>query len=299
MIKSRNFKGNRQEIIIETFDGSGSLTHPSIQYFPNKFNGYIFWMVYTPYNNCDIELENPCICVSNDGINFKNIGKTPLLPIIHSNQIEKKYYNDPFLFFNDNHLEIWYRYTEENKETIFNYVYRIISYDGVNWQEPELMLDDNLSYMSLSIIKENNKYKIFYFDYENKLCYRESENLKIWKKPKIIDLNISEYPMWHAEIRFINNSYEYLFIDKKYNLYYSIFDKNFKIKLIKKLDYTYDINEYYSNSLKYKSTFIHFENKIYLYIPFRYDRILLFKFKNFIRRKWRLVLYILDENNIN
>ena len=34
---------------INTFDGSGSLTHPSVLYFENGFNGYKYWMSYTPY----------------------------------------------------------------------------------------------------------------------------------------------------------------------------------------------------------------------------------------------------------
>ena len=80
---------------VSTFDKSNEFTHPSVLYFKNSFNGYKFWMVYTPYSNCRVELENPCIAVSNDGINFippKNV-INPLLPIIdNSNKEYIEYY---------------------------------------------------------------------------------------------------------------------------------------------------------------------------------------------------------------
>ena len=69
---------------IKTFDGSGSLTHPSILFFENGYNKYRFWMVFTPYDNNNVQLENPCIVVSNDGIHFEKLkgSNDPLLPII-------------------------------------------------------------------------------------------------------------------------------------------------------------------------------------------------------------------------
>ena len=141
-----------KELDIKTFDGSGSLTHPSVLYFENGFNGYKFWMAFTPYDNEDVELENPCIVVSNDGINWKipDKIKNPLLKIIKI-RTPLSYYNDPFLMYTDR-LELWYRYTIEDKK-VKNYIYRICSNDGINWSKPELMINDNKSYyMSLSKI---------------------------------------------------------------------------------------------------------------------------------------------------
>ncbi|RXM40669.1 hypothetical protein BOQ62_04970 [Chryseobacterium sp. CH21] len=51
--------------------------HPDVQYFPNGFNGYKYWMVFTPYfGTVGIEpdskrYENPTIVVSNDGLNWR------------------------------------------------------------------------------------------------------------------------------------------------------------------------------------------------------------------------------------
>lgn len=52
--------------------------HPDVQYFPNGFNGYKYWMIFTPFlgvigNVRESErYENPTIAVSNDGINWSN-----------------------------------------------------------------------------------------------------------------------------------------------------------------------------------------------------------------------------------
>ena len=73
IVKTKNI--NEDEIYsenmnISTFDGSNEFTHPSVLYFEKGFNGYKYWMAYTPYHNCNVNIENPCIAVSNDGINF-------------------------------------------------------------------------------------------------------------------------------------------------------------------------------------------------------------------------------------
>lgn len=50
--------------------GSNEIVHPSVLHFPGRWNGWAYWMAYTPYNNGDAQYENPCIAVSNDGTNW-------------------------------------------------------------------------------------------------------------------------------------------------------------------------------------------------------------------------------------
>ena len=52
---------------IETYlAGKDQPTHPSIVSFDDEWNGYKYWMAYTPYPEANGEEENPCIAVSND-----------------------------------------------------------------------------------------------------------------------------------------------------------------------------------------------------------------------------------------
>ena len=47
---------------IETYlAGQDQPTYPSVIGFDNKWNGYRFWMVYTPYPEANGEEENPSI----------------------------------------------------------------------------------------------------------------------------------------------------------------------------------------------------------------------------------------------
>ena len=54
------------------------VVHPSVVYFPAGWRGYQYWMAHTPYPGSDPEFENPCICCSNDGVNWISVGRQPL-----------------------------------------------------------------------------------------------------------------------------------------------------------------------------------------------------------------------------
>lgn len=50
-----------------TYEGSGQGTHPSVVFVPGGWNGYRYWMAFTPYPNANEDHENPSILASNDG----------------------------------------------------------------------------------------------------------------------------------------------------------------------------------------------------------------------------------------
>src|SRR5699024_7190098 len=52
-------------IYIPTYDNELQAIHPKVLYFPNSWNGYKYWMAFTPYTNSDIKTENPSIVASN------------------------------------------------------------------------------------------------------------------------------------------------------------------------------------------------------------------------------------------
>lgn len=57
----------------------GHVLHPSVLRFAGGWNGYKYWMAFTPYPNADSQMENPCVCASNDGINWIPMGPRPLV----------------------------------------------------------------------------------------------------------------------------------------------------------------------------------------------------------------------------
>lgn len=53
-------------------DSAQGVVHPDILYFPDGFEGYKYWLFYTPYP--PPSQENPYLAVSNDGIQFSSEG---------------------------------------------------------------------------------------------------------------------------------------------------------------------------------------------------------------------------------
>lgn len=293
VIKTKKLKFKTKEIIIKTFDGSNCLTHPSLVKNNDK---YI--MVYTPYNNCNIDLENPCIAFSKDLNNFDepSEGINPLLPLIKNTSTDKikKYYNDPFVYIEDEKIKIIYRYTEEQKDQINNTLYIIESNDGISWTKPKRILNDDDSYMSSSFVKSDKKYYLFYFDYNNTLSYKTSIDKIKWELKK--QIIIPDIVPWHGEVKYHKNKFILLFVDKKFDLYFAELDvENNKCLYVKKLDINYDIKDYYSNSIKYKSTFIIEGDNLTIFVPFRYDKINLFGEPK-VKRKWVLTKTVISLN---
>lgn len=283
-IKSKRCKYKVQRVHIDTFDGSGSVTHPSII----KHNN-VYWMTFTPYNDCNIDLENPSIAFSYDSINFvkPNNVLDPLLPIIKNNDINnKKYYNDPYIRYEDG-FEIYYRYTEEINNKISNKLYVIKSKNGVEWDLPDLILNDDDCYMSPTILKINNEYFLFYFNKDNQLSFKISKDKKTWSDCNVI-LNENIIP-WHGELMLYKNKLLFVFVEKgSFDLYVSYINLSKKAySNLRKIDISIDAKGYYSNSIKYKTTYFFEKDDLVLYIPVRYDKINLCG-KKIVTRSWTL-----------
>ncbi|MGJ1264681.1 hypothetical protein [Sphingobacterium spiritivorum] len=72
-----NYAGSFESAFFKDISGTNhSYCHPDVQYFPNGFNGYKYWMVFTPYfgyvgtTQESKRYENPTVVVSNDGLNW-------------------------------------------------------------------------------------------------------------------------------------------------------------------------------------------------------------------------------------
>lgn len=286
IIKSKKIKTNLSEderylekIPIKTFDGSNSATHPYIMYFDKLFHGHNYYMVHTPYDNHNIELENPSLCVSNDGINFAKPkdAKDPLLPVIkRAKNKMAKYYSDNFMLYDNNTLQVWYRYTEEDKSQkpykLKNQIFKITSKGGIHYTKPELMLnEDGIWYLSPSIIKINNLYYLYYFDKDLKFYAKTSSDLKTWGRPHLINIKGFNGNCWHGEVKLIAGKIYLLLLSKKYQLYFCQTNENnpFVFKNCDKLLFHYhDSSNIYGDTHPYKSTFLVKDGYIDFYIPY-------------------------------
>ena len=276
--KGKNNKQSKEVIPIDkwidtpTYDGSNEVTHPKVLYFENGFNGYKYWMVNTPYPGNDIFLENPSIIVSNDGINFTEPEgiKNPIsgYPSEYRSDI---YYSDPFMLFNKDHFELFYRKTKSVHDgkyikNGYNYLYYTESADGINWTTPKLIVDNNFKerYMSPSVIKTLRNYKIWYTNYDCKMKYMESTDLSSYTKPLDVKIKNFNGGVWHSEIQYHDGIYKMIFITRNNYLYYTESIDGVNFNEPKLIDTKTSKNGYI-----YKTTYIFKDNSVELYIPYK------------------------------
>ncbi|WP_407311358.1 hypothetical protein [Desulfosporosinus sp. SB140] len=74
-VENEPFINALNHIVTPTYDGSGQSVHPSVldfktEYGISSWGGFRYWMAFTPYPFFNSALENPCILVSKDGLNW-------------------------------------------------------------------------------------------------------------------------------------------------------------------------------------------------------------------------------------
>lgn len=202
---------------LSTYDGLNQTTHPSILYFPNKWNNWKLWMVHTPYPFSRDFHENPSIAVSNDGINWTTPnGLVNPLDLCGTKENQDKYhYSDGALLYREDlkQLECWYRYS---KNGVLEEIWRRTSKDGKTWTKKELMISTDAKpknmIMSPAILFEDGKYKMWSVTASPfRVEYRETSDGKNWEKP--IDLKIllpKNIDPWHVEVKKTDIGYEML-----------------------------------------------------------------------------------------
>lgn len=189
-------------INFENYLGNCENIHPKVLYFENGWNGYRFWMAYTPYPLGAIAAENPCVAVSDDGINWKTPTglKNPLF-----NQFSDGYNSDTHLVYreSDGVLECWWRPHIESK--IADLICRRTTKDGINWTEPETVVPlgetGNLR-MSPSLFIKDGKYVMFYAT--GRLLYEmhcDVEGQKFqWSQPRLLEVPQGDLFLWHLDV---------------------------------------------------------------------------------------------------
>lgn len=265
----RNFS-NSNQIILETNIGNNQGFHPKVISFPNLWNGYKYWIAYTPYPNANCEKENPTINASNDLINWKNPKDCHNPLDIPKNPGINHYNSDTHLLYNQEtkKLEIFWRYVNiENNNVI---IYKKTSKNGIKWSKKLIFLISKnrleKDYMSPSIIYENKIYKIWYIN-KNKIYYIE-KNGKILSNPRMLNIYYkSKYNAWHFDLIYNKDKKLYELISciyineknyRKMPLYYTsskdniIWDKPFIIMKPSNKEKKWDSEGLYRSSLLYE-----------------------------------------------
>lgn len=120
--------------VIPTYDGVDDVTHPSVVHEPDGWNGYPFWMAFTPYPND--ERENPSVVASHDGVNWE-VPDGLTNPVV-ANQFALdegyEYHSDTEILIVDGTMWMYFRSAHNVAGT--EAIYRTTSDDGVTWSTP-------------------------------------------------------------------------------------------------------------------------------------------------------------------
>ena len=269
-----------QLVPIPTYDGSYQLTHPKVLYFPNKWNGYAYWMSMTPYPYEHDMYENPSVVVSNDGKNW-TVPKGAANPVSGFPPDVKAggHYSDPHLVMNGKTMELWYRYNpaRPNKKKIrlpnnsINIYYRKTTSDGVHWSKPQKLLESGDGHLSLCVNYEKGIYSTWYATYGGQLCYSQSKNVGVWSPSETCTVPLPKgYQPYHQDLIHYGSEYYLLqTAEKKANYTFALFllssEDGIHFRNVRQV-YPNGNMALWKNVSFYRSTLYVKDNELHLYI---------------------------------
>jgi len=201
---------------IPTYENSGQTAHPQVLFFEEKFMGFHYIMVMTPYPYSDDTHENPSILGSQDGVIWEvpEGGINPVVGVPIDVQYGG-YYSDPFILRRGDMLELWFRHTlAAAPGNSHNRIYRTTSSDLSNWGELETILecaDYTEHFMSPVVMHDGFKYRLWYANFYSHLFYIESVDLMAWSEKVRVRADLNGLGIWHHDIVFTGERYEALF----------------------------------------------------------------------------------------
>lgn len=218
---AENMRLSKSKLKIVSVYGDDNAYHPSVQNFARPWNGYKYWMAYTPFPNANDRMENPHITVSNDMIHWTvpNDFSNPLDPAGGIMLPAKQYNSDTELVYRSDTdtLECWWRRVD--KATGSNSIYRRTTKDGVHWTEAELVLKESFSkdgLLSPAVVWEDGVYKMWTIDYHKNfpVCYRQSRDGVNWENPRQIVIPYTNKALknWHLDVIHTSKGYEMLVV---------------------------------------------------------------------------------------
>lgn len=206
--KNLDLANAKHPLQIITYLNDNQITHPKVIYFADKWNGYNYWMAYTAYQNGASSNENPCIAVSNDGVNWltPNGLKNPIVGTPSGG-----YNSDTHIFMVGNTMHLWYREAIGETTTIYEHT----STNGVNWSERRIVqrFDSKVKdWVSPACIYENGMYKVWFGDVGRVFKYVESSDGVNWVNERTLDLGFEDMGLktWHYDVEKTDQGYEFL-----------------------------------------------------------------------------------------
>lgn len=205
---AKSYRTSKVTIPLETYDGANETVHPSVVNCGKLWNGYKYYLADTPFANNNLDIENPSIWGSNDGLNF-------VVPAGVTNPIVPGTRNpDPELYF-DAEADIMYCFWQQNGTTD---IYETHSSDCINWSTPKSVLTKvpgTVNVASPCVVKVDG---IFYMYYNSLGATNMDHRLRrarcntidgIYTDSELLNVPTNDYDKnwWHPGVVYHNGNF--------------------------------------------------------------------------------------------
>lgn len=214
--------------VIPNAEGVNAPIHPKVLDFGVAWNGYRYWMAFTPYPNAannDL-LENPCIVASNDGDTWVAPAPNPIVPAPVNATEDAIYNHDTHLVFKDGVLYLFWLWIDKSGVRHKRADYKTTA-DGVNWSDTqniyEVISNTEDSYSASSCFEYFDG-KWWLWEISNyatpfRLLFKTAPSLAgPWSERTLCSLSLPDNKsIWHMDIIRIPNGWALLGCDSVAN----------------------------------------------------------------------------------
>lgn len=214
-------------LAVPTPDGNPSAGHPDVLTFDTPWNGYRYWMAFTPYPA--EAREKPNIVASHDGVRWEvPAGLTnPIAPLSEAVALGHDYWSDTDLvMLNDTTMAVYFRGAKTNAN---DGVYRKTSTDGVTWSATTQVLSGAFAtILSPAIVREDDgTFTMWCIDHTkatgNRVWRRTSPDGLTWSAASACTYQTPAVgTAWHIDVIRAGGKYHMLLAsrDAAWRLYY-------------------------------------------------------------------------------
>lgn len=191
---------------VPTYDTLPSVGHPSVVHVPAGWNGYTYWMAFTPYPTSP--RENPSIVASNDGVVW--VEPEGITNPVHTNaeavSAGYDYWADVELVLTaSDDLALYFKGIDTG---VTNDFYLSTSSDGITWSEPAMVIEG--AGPTFTIVCEGTDYTMWEVD--NGLKIRTSTDGETWSAAASCTIPTlpAPYTLWHVSVCLTDGTYHCL-----------------------------------------------------------------------------------------
>lgn len=218
---------NPKVLSIPTYDLNPSVGHPSIEYIPQGFKGYKYWMAYTPFPA--EARENPCVVVSNDGEHWINPPwfSNPLASQADAVADGLSYNSDTeIILMKDGKIGVYWRAFKLSPKREVIYL-STLDETSSSWSSKQKVIDTSEITLSPSVvINDDGTYNMYTVNqslaFYSRIQKRTSVDGIVWSSPISCVLSTGvTLGAWHIAVKRVSDGYVLLLdSDAPRKLYY-------------------------------------------------------------------------------